>query len=320
MSAQAQAFKKEGNKLFQAGRHKEAIEKYTQAIAADGTDHTFYSNRSAAYAALEMWEEAAEDGRSCIRVKKDFIKGYFRLAVALRALKRYKDAVDNIKMGLAVDPGNADLKKQASEMEEIMRKEKVVALAAKAHELAQNSDFGEALKTIDRGLALDGGNKELTTLKARIEPKFQAAEKRRVQGLSRPERAKEDGDAKYKNADFEGAIAAYTACLDALPSKTTDLALKALGNRAACYKQLSNFDGTIEDCTAVLEVEPDNVKSLVRRAQAFEAVERYKSALQDVKFVLSMPPNTVGQANWSLCNTMQHRLNRVVQQLKTGNM
>ncbi|KAJ8600935.1 hypothetical protein CTAYLR_005059 [Chrysophaeum taylorii] len=317
-SAAAQAFKKEGNKLFQAGKHREAIAKYTLAIEQDGTDVTFFSNRSAAYAALELWEEAAEDGRACIRIKKDFIKGYFRLAVALRSLKRYKEAVDNIKMGLAVDPGNSDLKKQASEMEEIMRQDKVAGLISKAKEQAQNGDFGECLKTIDRGLALDGGNKELTSLKSKVKPKFEASEKRRVSGLSKPAREKEDGDVKYKNADFEGAIAAYTRCLDALPDKSTELALKALSNRAACYKQLSNFDGTIEDCTAVLEVEPDNVKSLVRRAQAFEAVERYKSALQDVKYVLSMPANTVGQANWTLCNQMQHRLNRVVQQLKQG--
>jgi len=281
---------------------------------------TFYSNRSAAYAALDKWEEAAEDGRSCVRVKKDFIKGYFRLAVALRALKKYKEAVDNIKMGLAVDPGNADLKKQASEMEEIMRQDKVANFISKASEQSQNGDFGECLKTIDRGLALDGGNKQLTALKAKIQPKFDASEKRRLQGLSKPEKDKEVGDKLYKDANFEGAIAAYGKCLDALKDKSSDLAIKALSNRAACFKQLSNFDGTIEDCTAVLETEPDNVKSLVRRAQALEAVERYKSALQDVKYVLSMPAANVGQANWQLCNQMQHRLTRVVQQLKNTNM
>ena len=47
---------------------------------------------------------------------------------------RYKEAVDNIKMGLAVDPGNADLKKQSSEMEEIMRKEKVLSTPLPSHE------------------------------------------------------------------------------------------------------------------------------------------------------------------------------------------
>ena len=96
--------------------------------------------------------------------------------------------------------------------------------------------------------------------------------------------------------------------------------MKAHANRAACYKQISNFDGVIEDCTAVLEVDPENVKALVRRAQAFEGVERYRFALQDVKTVLSMPYTQVGKANFDMCNMMQHRLNRTVQQLKANNV
>ena len=130
-------------------------------------------------------------------------------------------------------------------------------------------------------------------------------------------RLKEAGDDKYKAADFEGAIAEYTKCIDALGEMSSPLAIKALSNRAACYKQISNCDGTISDCTMVLEADNNNVKALVRRAQAFEAVERYKYALQDVKQVLSQPYNDVGEANYKLCNGMQHRLNRVVQQLKS---
>ena len=99
----------------------------------------------------------------------------------------------------------------------------------------------------------------------------------------------------------------------------SELALKAYSNRAACYKQISNFDGTISDCTAVLEVDPDNVKALIRRAQAFEGVERYRFALQDVKTVLTMPYHKVGKANFDLCNGMQHRLQRTVAQLKKMN-
>lgn len=87
----------------------------------------------------------------------------------------------------------------------------------------------------------------------------------------------------------------------------------------ACYKQISNFDGVISDCTAVLEVDPENVKALIRRAQAFEGVERYRFALQDVKTVLVMPYSKVGQANFNLCNMMQHRLQRTVNQLKKMN-
>ncbi|KAH8063522.1 hypothetical protein JL722_2697 [Aureococcus anophagefferens] len=276
-----------------------AIAKYTEAINLDGTDVTFFSNR---YAALEMWDEA-EDGRSCVKVNKNFIKGYFRLAVALRSAGKYKEAVDNIKMGLAVDPGNADLKKQSSEMEELMRKDRVVALVAKAKEQMQGGELKDCLATCDRG---------------RGAAQVRGGEKRRVGSLSKNARDKELGDQAYKSADFEGAIKLYTKCLDATSDKGSEIAVKAYSNRAACYKQLSNFDGTIEDCTAVLDADPENVKSLVRRAQAFEAVERYKSALQGVKFVLQMPPPQVGQANWTLCNQMQHRLNRVVAQLKAG--
>ena len=120
-------------------------------------------------------------------------------------------------------------------------------------------------------------------------------------------------------ANFEGAIEFYTKCIDALRASSqaeSALALKAYSNRAACYKQISNFDGVIGDCSAVLEVEPANVKALIRRAQAFEGVERYRFALEDCKTVLQMPYAQVGKANWDLCNMMQHRLNRTVQQLK----
>ena len=47
-------------------------------------------------------------------------------------------------------------------------------------------------------------------------------------------------------------------------------------------------------------------------------VLRYRLALQDTRQVLSMPKEAVGTQNWILCNQMQHRLNRVIQQLRAG--
>ena len=82
---------------------------------------------------------------------------------------------------------------------------------------------------------------------------------------------------------------------------------------------MSNFDATIEDTTAVIDVEPENVKALVRRAQAFEAVERYKLALQDVKTVIGFGMAAAGAQNYKLCNQMQWRLQSVIEKLKAGN-
>ena len=52
----------------------------------------------------------------------------------------------------------------------------------------------------------------------------------------------------------------YWHTLFAISSQSSELALKCFNNRAACYKQLSNFDGTIEDSTQVLEYKPEDIK------------------------------------------------------------
>jgi Flp pilus assembly protein TadD len=57
--AAAQALKAAGNDFFKNKNYENAIAKYTEAIAADPSDVTFYSNRSACYAALNKWTEAA---------------------------------------------------------------------------------------------------------------------------------------------------------------------------------------------------------------------------------------------------------------------
>ena len=177
----------------------------------------------------------------------------------------------------------------------------------KADELLQNGDIAGAYKQLDLASRLDAGNPSLQSLMKKVKPKYEQMEARRKASLSSVELYKERGDEAYKDAKFEEAIEHYTKCLDALLKKQkkqdSELALKAYSNRAACYKQISNFDGVIADCTAVLEVEPENVKALIRRAQAFEGVERYRFALQDCKTVLSMPYNQVGKANY---RSLQH--------------
>ena len=53
---------------------------------------------------------------------------------------------------------------------------------------------------------------------------------------------------------YDTIMTPFAQCLDALGDKSVELAIKCFSNRSACFKQLSNFDGTIEDCSMVLEV------------------------------------------------------------------
>lgn len=321
-NAQAEAIKAEGNAFFKGGKYKEAIAKYKEAVAIDATVPSYWSNMAACHEKLREFEEMAEAGRQCILADKNFVKGYYRLATAQKAMNDLPNCIKTLESGLAIQSSNPDLKRMKKEVTELQRGEQVAAYCSKAQELMQNGDIPNAMKTLDLASRLDAGNPDIEAMMKKVKPKWEAIEKKRKAGLSAVEKHKEKGDECYKSAQFEDAVGHYSKCIDQLVKEgngSSDLALKAYSNRAACYKQISNFDGTISDCTAVLEAEPENVKALIRRAQAFEGVERYRFALQDVKSVLSMPYHKVGKTNFDLCNGMQHRLQRTVNQLKKMN-
>lgn len=317
MSA-AQAKKAEGNAHFKNKEYKEAIAKYTEAIALNPHDVTFYSNRSACYAALEKWDKALEDGKQCIVTDKKFVKGYFRAALGHKNLGDLESASTEVKRGLGIDSTSKDLKSMSKDIDELIRVKKVGQFIVTAQELIDSKDYAGATKIIDQAKRLDPENVKLQKLEDVARPRWESQEKERKANLDPTERIKEQGDVLFKQANFEAAITKYTEALKAIKNKEGELALKCYNNRAACYKQLSNFENTIEDCTNVLLVREDDVKALVRRAQAYEAVEKYKSALQDVKQVLSFGQQKVGKSSYDLANGMQHRLNRVIQQLKAS--
>jgi stress-induced-phosphoprotein 1 len=319
----AEAHKAEGNKFFKEGNYSSAIAKYKEATDIDSTVPAYWSNMAACYEKLQDFEHMEEAARGCIKADKAFVKGYFRLATALKNKNDLEGCIKALESGLAVDSSNADLKKMKKDLTELQRGETVAAYIRKCEEQMGNGDIPAAYKTLELASRMDAGNPDIERMMSKVKPKYERMEAQRKANLSPDEMHKERGDEAFKSANFEGAIEHYTKCLEGLQRRgesLSDLAMKAHANRAACYKQISNFDGVIEDCTAVLEVDPENVKALVRRAQAFEGVERYRFALQDVKTVLNMPYTQVGKANFDMCNMMQHRLNRTVQQLKANNV
>uniref|UniRef100_A0A7S2V200 Uncharacterized protein n=1 Tax=Fibrocapsa japonica TaxID=94617 RepID=A0A7S2V200_9STRA len=175
-NAAAEAKKAEGNNFFKRGDYDNAIKLYSQAIEIDPSNHAYWSNRSASYAGLGQYEQAAEDGMQCIRVNKQFIKGYFRAATAQQNLGQNDAALQTVKAGLAIDSSNADLKRMQKELEEAVRVKKVQVLVKQAQEELECSDFGKCLRTVDQGLRLDAGNADLERIKAQAEPRFERQE------------------------------------------------------------------------------------------------------------------------------------------------
>jgi tetratricopeptide (TPR) repeat protein len=221
----------EGNNAFKNKNYQEAIQKYSEAIQLDSSDVTFYSNRSACYAALNMWAEAAEDGKQCIVTDRSFVKGYFRHALALQNLGNFELAQDSVKRGLGIDPLNADLKTKSREIDEAIRVSKVANFIASAEAQIKADDFAGAYKTVDAGLRLDPTNPKLNKLMETIRPKHERAEKHRLSNLDPKERMKEEGDALFKLAKFEEAIKIYTRCLDSISVKVRSAIIGTRGIR-----------------------------------------------------------------------------------------
>ncbi|KAJ0404143.1 hypothetical protein P43SY_008701 [Pythium insidiosum] len=173
--------------------------------------------------------------------------------------------------------------------------------------------YEEALATLRAGQRVDFDNKDLNKLIQEIEPLQKKVEMARRSGMNRAELLKEEGNDAFKKAHFERAIELYTEALEASDRQDSPLALSCYNNRAACNQQLSAFSAVVRDCTHVLEYEPQNQKALLRRALAYEGLERYRLALQDIRTLLSINPNI------EIANKAQHRLGEYVRKLKSDN-
>lgn len=105
MSASETA-KNNGNAAFKKGNFAEAVKCFTDAITAEPSNASFFSNRSAAYMKLNEHEKALEDGKMCVTLKPEWGKGYSRQGSALFMMAKYGEAVAIYAQGLAVDPAD----------------------------------------------------------------------------------------------------------------------------------------------------------------------------------------------------------------------
>ncbi|KAK3252094.1 hypothetical protein CYMTET_38594 [Cymbomonas tetramitiformis] len=103
--------------------------------------------------------------------------------------------------------------------------------------------------------------------------------------------AQEMGNEAFKAGDFNRAVLLYSEGIE------LDGANAALyNNRAMAYLSLGRHRESIEDCTAALQLQPMNVKALLRRAHAYRLSHQGSSsnlrvALADLKRVLALEPH-----------------------------
>ncbi|MCJ1467153.1 Hsp90 cochaperone [Pseudocyphellaria aurata] len=106
----ADGLKAEGNQAFAAKNFDQAIEKFSQAIELEPTNHVLYSNRSGAYASKKDFAKALEDAVKTTELKPDWAKGWGRKGSALHGVGELTKAADAYEQALKLDPTNSQAK------------------------------------------------------------------------------------------------------------------------------------------------------------------------------------------------------------------
>jgi stress-induced-phosphoprotein 1 len=100
------------------------------------------------------------------------------------------------------------------------------------------------------------------------------AEKEGYVDPQKAEEARELGNQKFKEADWPGAVDAYSEMIKRAPEDP-----RGYSNRAACFIKLLSFPSAVQDCDAAIKRDPKFIRAYLRKAQAYFAMREYNKCL-----------------------------------------
>lgn len=105
---------------------------------------------------------------------------------------------------------------------------------------------------------------------------------------------KNEGNLLFRSGQYADAMEKYSKAITSI-EKDKDQKVNLsilLSNRAACHLKTGNCVRAIEDCQLSLQCVPHSLKPILRRAAAYEAMERYAEAYVDYKHAISIDSTT----------------------------
>ncbi|KAL6513142.1 Outer envelope protein 64, mitochondrial [Orobanche gracilis] len=103
----AELLKEKGNAAYKGKQWNKAVSYYTEAIKMNETNSTYYCNRAAAYLELGCFQQGEEDCTKAMSLdKKSNVKAYLRRGTARESLLLYREALQDFKHALVLEPQN----------------------------------------------------------------------------------------------------------------------------------------------------------------------------------------------------------------------
>jgi len=136
-----------------------------------------------------------------------------------------------------------------------------------------------------------------------------------------------EGNALYLEGQTREACDKYTAGLRVCPVKFTSDRAVLYANRAQMKRVMGLNDHAVKNCTKAIELNPQYLKALLRRAEIYEETDKLDEALKDYQAVLTMDPRHVSaiKAVRSLPGKIEERNEKMKAEMmdnlkKLGNM
>jgi tetratricopeptide (TPR) repeat protein len=134
LKKKAEYYKDCGNYQFKQKSYAEAIEFYTKAIECNPTSPIYFANRAQCQLFEQRYGACEADCTLAIQLDKNYLKAYYRRALARIELGKIEQARQDLEYVIAREPANNDAKNKLDEMnknEEIKRLGRVYPLQSK---------------------------------------------------------------------------------------------------------------------------------------------------------------------------------------------
>lgn len=302
--------REKGNEAFKARDWDEAIVYYTRSLCILPTVAGF-NNRAQAEIKLQRWTDALRDCDAVLHIEPHNCKALLRRATVHTHLGKLQAAYDDITNVLQSEPHNITAKKLLQEVNKKIYTElqhkpcppnqpirgKKLLIQEVDDEKEEETDAETA--GVDKRTPRDRKGQTDGEMERQTDGVRQGVDAAAVRS---------EGNELYRNGQYGDAAEKYTHGITTLTQSgvySKDNMFFLYCNRAACYLKMGQCSECVLDCCRALQLKPFSVKALLRRATAFETLEKFRLAYVDYR--------TVQQIHNTYC--VQQHVNRLTQVL-----
>ncbi|XP_065844071.1 sperm-associated antigen 1-like isoform X2 [Oscarella lobularis] len=288
----AQREKAKGNDSFRAGNYSESITYYTRSIDLDPLAVS-YNNRAMAYIKTKKYEEALKDVDEVLKIEPDNRKALHRRAQCYRWKGRYDEAEADLERVLEAEPNHTQVtallkEVRAKKTTEVKRKRvNIVEVDDDDEEEEEEEKEGVEIPPTEPSPPPPAPSPPDDSIPPPVLPSPSPPPPPAPAPLPESVIApKNRGYEMFRNGDYSKALDNYNEAIEALEPTRGDFKdayASLLNNRAACHHRLGDCRSCIKDCDEGLSFNPKHAKLFMRRAFAYEALEKYGRAYVDFK-------------------------------------